>query len=315
MLNRKLISLLFVGGCSLPTMLLAQVANGDFVNGTANWSWLRALSTLGNLCTPSVYTPNLGDVPSIGTAPASGRVALLRDQDAIGLFTQNSCTEIRQALTIPAGSQLRLDAQLGVVDNSFPGIFAPVTLSVAFITGNQTHALFSIEGKTQSSTCEVHNSCPRYATYAINMTSFAGQSGTLSVKASTEATAYPKRGSPAFVDNIAFEPAPPPPPPPPPLPPAPSMLDPVYQGGNHLIAWTSSTSGARYVLERAMNTGSWAELYKGSNSSWSGATPLSGSYRYRVAIITGTGKSPYSREVTVRAQSPSISPVLNYLLD
>ena len=309
-MNRLFLAL--AGICMVPTPLYAQVVNGDFANSTASWTWLRSLATSGN-CSPVVYTPNGADAPNIGVAPASGRVAALYMLDAVGIGTQTSCKEIRQTLTVPAGSQLRFDAQLGIEDNSFPTIFAPVTLSVAFITGGQTHYLFSVQGQTTSTTsCQAFNDCPRYAGYTVNMTQFAGRSGVLSFLATTQANAYPTRGSSAFVDNIAFEPAPPPPPPPT-IPPAPTMLDPTYQGGNHRIAWTSNYSSARYLLHRSINQGAWTEIYKGSNRSWSAATPSSGDYRYRVAIISGSGNSPFSREVTGRP-APTIMPIVNYLL-
>jgi hypothetical protein len=313
----KLRSLLLLGLCITPTLGLAQVINGDFTNGTANWTWLRGTSTSSiSTCLTTRYIPNSSDVPNIGTAPALGNVALLRAQYTTGTSSQISCTEIQQTLTVPAASQLRLNAKLGGEYSSTPSlnIYYPVTLKVSFLTGGQSYSLFNVQGKLEDPICGAFNSCPRFVSYVINMTQFAGQTGTLSLRADTEAEGNRRIGSPAYVDDIGFEPAPPTVPPTP-QPPAPAMSQPAYSGGFHTISWASSTANPRFVLERAIDAGSWKEVYKGGSYSWSAATPGSGYYRYRVAIITGTGQSTYSAEVTVRSLGPNVIPAVNYLLD
>jgi hypothetical protein len=55
---------------------------------------------------------NTGDTPSIGTAPASGRVGHL-SHDTPSLGSWWVCKQIQQAITVPNNTELSFDVKLG----------------------------------------------------------------------------------------------------------------------------------------------------------------------------------------------------------
>jgi hypothetical protein len=98
---------------------------------------------------------------------------------------------------------------------------------------------------------------------------------------------------------------------PPPTPPPhtynpPTIFPPVRDGTNHTVRWDSTDFG-RYALSQSINGGSWREIYKGGNESWTAYNAGPNTYSYRVLGIAGDGTA-LSSVVSITVSNPPASP-------
>ncbi len=102
---------------------------------------------------------------------------------------------------------------------------------------------------------------------------------------------------------------PPPPPPPPPPRPAPTIHQPVRNGSDHTVSWSSDIP-SRYVLDQAVSGQGWKERYKGEATSWTQRDAPVGNYEYRVRDLGGGTPSAYSQVVVIIVSNPPPTPNL-----
>ncbi|WP_337244670.1 wall-associated protein [Luteimonas sp. gir] len=66
-------------------------------------------------------------------------------------------------------------------------------------------------------------------------------------------------------------------------PPAPTLTVPASSNtGTYSVSWTASTAATRYELQERVGSGSWAQLYSGTNTSQTRSGRANGTYAYRV---------------------------------
>lgn len=292
-------------GLLMPTVLFAQVVNGDFSSGSSGWLWKHGFSDMTDNCYPVAI--GSGSVGRFAYMPGPDRYAsLLPNSSPGGYGSRNVCGEIEQSVIVPHGTQLRFYAQLGKEEwNESPYItLADVLLSVTLVSDSGARTNYSSTGQSKLTSCKNFGGCPAVGKRVVNVSQFWGQRVKLVFWArSHEASSSWGQAtvpSPAYVGNIAFEAAPPPPPPPPTVTPIPPVLTaPVMSGRNITVSWSAIYKDPTYTLEQSINGGLWTQAYKGTTPRWAATSLLPAAYRYRVKVCTGNGCSAFSPEVRV----------------
>lgn len=300
----------------MPVQAFAQPTNGNFSSGPIGWNWKRGVSdTSFPPCNAVQFSADNDNTPDIGTPPASGRVAQLSGPVEHRDGVWYKCEQIEQVVSIPVGSQIRFDAKIGVVLGTSSQPAREGSLILQIISNNQLHTLRILQGRSQNPDCSVNNVCPKFITYTEDVSQFGGQNVTLIFRLQTSiynAGWATQASSPAFIDNVSFQPAPPPPPTAPPTPSFPAPQSVVKQP--YVISWGSSTGANKYILEQETAAGEWASVYAGPNRSWTVSNASPGLYRYRVKACANAACSAPSvvRSFQVVARLESI---INYLMN
>lgn len=292
----RLIRIGCLAGLLMPVAVNAQVVNGNFEAGPSGWEWKRGATEWPDQdCFASLATYNVsnsGDTPSIGTAPASGRVADL-DHGFANSVRWYVCKQIQQTVTIPANTQLSFDAKIGSVNYEFGQQFAPTKLDVEILENNVVLASMQLEGQTVDDPCPA-GICPQYATYTLDVAPYWNRPVTLRLRTLSEqedvTTSHDLSPSTANVDNVTFASAP--------APVAPIFGVPSVSGNNHSVSWSYSEHSSQYVLEQRIDAGAWTQVYVGLNRGWTTMNASSGTYRYQVKAC-GNGCSAWSSETSV----------------
>lgn len=201
-----------------PLTSQAQVANGDFAGGTASWTWRAAVfnSVLsGPTCSTAAYTTfsasTANDTPWSGSAPASGRVALMNDYMPYGSGRWLVCRRIEQMVFVPAGKSLKFDVRIGAELNyTVPWTFGNMTVAIAAFdpTTGSDITLYAETRKT--SRCVVNSTCPVFVSRTIGVSQYAGRTIRLTVSGATSGAnntsgLMTMEPTPAWIDNIRFE--------------------------------------------------------------------------------------------------------------
>ncbi len=212
---KKKLGFLFVLACLSSPYAHAQVANGDFSGGGTNWNWSEAvfeqiLFVSCDNANYSVYSPSLGqDTPSIGTSPASGRVAMATPFPPYATGTWIMCRKIDQTVIVPQGASLSFAYQIGVVENTSRILnSATLRVYVTDLATNQTVSVFTTTGTSRKYPCVGGiggAGCPKFTNKSVDLSPYWGKTIKLTFRGVSSLTNNSSMSSPIYIDNVVIQ--------------------------------------------------------------------------------------------------------------
>jgi hypothetical protein len=214
MKNRTALICAFVAA-ALPVSAFAQVANGNFDRGIADWTWRDSAYALaaGTTCDNVPYQPatnNSMKVRNGGSGAASGKVGYLIPPKPYGVGTWGMCREIEQSVYVPYGAHLTFALRIG--DAVHGGFNAPqihgAGFAVLIVDGARRSVVYSVTG--QSRTCDQWLPCPAYISNTVDLAPYWGKTVRLVLRGATSGqnTSTSQifgEPSPVYVDNIRIQ--------------------------------------------------------------------------------------------------------------
>jgi hypothetical protein len=210
-----------MGGMALMLLLWAgsaeaQVANGDFSGTAIAWDWFQKTSKKSfDTCDKdpdySVIAPARGQTPSMGYAPASGRVALITPDVGYGNGSYLLCGRIEQVVHVPNGSRLRFVARIG---DELPQRATAFTvhdgyLSVRVVEAGTNQIIKLINVRGASKDCPITRpQCTEFASYSVDVSKYWGKTVKIVFQGTTKYTydswGLSGRPSPIYLDNVVL---------------------------------------------------------------------------------------------------------------
>ena len=75
--------------------------------------------------------------------------------------------------------------------------------------------------------------------------------------------------------------------------------------GSYTVSWGSVSGATSYLLQKAVNGGSWSNVQNSAATSWGASSQGNGSYSYQVQACNATGCGPFSSTGTTTVSIPS----------
>ncbi|NUS61409.1 MAG: hypothetical protein HOQ01_10720 [Lysobacter sp.] len=193
----------------------AQVANGNFDRGPADWTWKDAIYPMaaGTNCSNVAYAPTNPKsrmTPNAGAAPASGRIGVLTPAKPYAVGTFGMCRTIEQLVHVPKGTKLTFALKIG--DAWHGGFNVPhahdASFAVLVVEGGKTSTLYSVAGKSR--TCDQWLPCPAYVNRVVDLAPYWGKHVKLIFRGATsgqntQSSQVFGEPSPIYVDNIRIQ--------------------------------------------------------------------------------------------------------------
>ena len=193
----------------------AQVANGNFDRGPADWTWKDAIYPMaaGTTCGNVAYVPTnpkSSRTPNAGLAPASGRIGVLTPPKPYAVGTFGMCRTLEQVVYVPTGAKLTFALKIG--DTWQAGFNMPrahdAGFAVLVTAGNKTSVLYSVAGKSR--TCDQWLPCPAYINRTVDLAPYWGKHVKLTLRGATSGQntlASQVFGEPSgiYIDNIRIQ--------------------------------------------------------------------------------------------------------------
>jgi surface antigen len=199
----------------LPMSAVAQVANGNFDRGIADWTWRDSTYALaaGTNCSNVPYQPataKSSKVPNAGWGIASGRVGYVIPPKPYAVGTWGMCRQMEQFVHVPHGASLTFALQIG--DAVQGGFNAPqmhsAGLAVVIVDGTTSSVVYSVSG--QSRACDQWLPCPTFINRTVDLAPYWGKTVRLVFRGSTtgqntQTSQVYGEPSSIYVDNIRIQ--------------------------------------------------------------------------------------------------------------
>jgi hypothetical protein len=198
----------------MPVPALAQVVNGHFDQGVANWTWSDSTYVLaaGTDCSNVPYVPataNSTKVTNKGAAPAAGPVGYLIPPKPYAVGTWGMCRLMEQHVYVPHGAKLTFAARIGDRLSANPPFIQSAGFAVLVDDGTTTTNLYAFSGASR--VCDGWSvPCPVYTTRTVDLAPYWGKHVRLIFRGATSGqnTSTSQvfgEPSPVYVDNIRIQ--------------------------------------------------------------------------------------------------------------
>lgn len=213
---QRLLLLAALTAAVFPATALAQVANGNFDRGAADWTWrdsihaMAAGTSCANVGYAAVTNANSTVRNAKWLAPASGRVGLLVPPKPYAVGTWGMCRQMEQTVYVPRGAKLTFALRIGnALQTNFnmPHVFGAV-FSVVIVDGAKSSTVYSVSG--QSRACDQWLPCPAFTNRTVDLAPYWGKQVRLifrggSAGQNTQTSQVYGEPSPIYIDHVRIQ--------------------------------------------------------------------------------------------------------------